>query len=119
MTALSGQVVSTLYGPASAVAVQATWFFNPASGALRNNPAAWTDGAGKTWAAGTGALIAANETGKQVRVVIYDGGGNAVRQVKIPNKGASATVAQLAAAPPPDGPFTTAADFNGLTFDLS
>lgn len=119
MPALNGQIITTITDGTGAVAVCATWFYNPATGALRNNPAAWTSPDGTVWPIGSGALIAANQLGRTVKVRVNDAGGNQIRKVSIPAGGGALTAAQLAAAPPPDGPYTTAADFNGLTFDLS
>jgi hypothetical protein len=96
-----------------------TWFFNPTTRALRNNPQAWTSPAGTVYPTGTGALIAANQLGRQVRVRINDEDGNLVRRVTIPAGGRSVTATQLANAPAPDGPYTSADDLNGLTFDVS
>lgn len=119
MPALSGQLITNIPTSTGAVGVTVTWFWNPANGNLRNNPTSWTDPTGTVWPAGTGALIAVNQLGRTVKVRVNDAGGNEIRRVSIPAGGRSATAAQLAAAPPPDGPYTTAADFNGLTFDLS
>lgn len=119
MPALSGQVVTTIPDANGVAAVTVTWFFNPANGNLRNNPAAWTSPDGTVWPIGSGALIAANQLDHTVRVRVNDLAGNQVRRVTLPVGGRAVTAAQLAAAPAPDGPYTTSADFNGLTFDLS
>jgi hypothetical protein len=119
VAALNGQVIMTITDAAGDAAVCATWFFNPTNGNLRNNTAAWTDPTGTVWPAGTGALIGVNQLGRTVKAHVVDAGGNEVRRVNLPPGGRSATVAQLANASPPDGPYTTVADFNGLTFDLS
>jgi hypothetical protein len=119
MSALSGQVITTIPDKTGAAAVCVTWFFNPAGLALWNNPSAWTDPTGTTWPAGTGALIAVNLLGRTVRVRVNDAQGNLVRRVQLPAGSRSLTAAQLAAAPAPDGPYTSATDFNGLTFDLA
>jgi hypothetical protein len=47
------------------------------------------------------------------------GNGNLIRRVTLPAGGRSVTATQLANAPSPDGPYTTTADFNGITFDLA
>lgn len=120
MPALSGQVVTTVTDGTGTPIVCVTWFFNPATLALRNNPAAWTDPSGTVWPAGTGALIGANLLNTAVRMVIYDDSGNVVRRVLLPaSTGRSATANQLKNAAPPDGPYTLSTDLNGLTFDLS
>jgi hypothetical protein len=119
MPALSGQVITTITNAAGAPAVTVTWFFNPANGNLRNNPTQWVAPSGTVYPAGTGALIGDNLLGRAVRMRINDAGGNQIRRVTLPAGGRSVTAAQLAAAPPPDGPYSVAADFNGLTFDLS
>jgi hypothetical protein len=120
VSALSGQVITTITDGSGSPVVCVTWFFNPSTLALRNNPAAWTDPSGTTWPAGSGALIGANLLNMAVRMVIRDGSGSILRRVLLPaSTGRKATAAQLAAASPPDGPFTLATDLNGLTFDLS
>jgi hypothetical protein len=119
MPALNGQVITTITDGTGAPAVTVTWFFNPANGNLRNNPTVWTSPDGTVWPIGSGALIAANQLGRTVKVRVNDTAGNQVRKVSIPAGGGALTTTQLANAPAPDGPYTTAADFNGLTFDLS
>lgn len=119
MPALSGQIITTVTDGTGAPAVVVTWFFNPATRALRNNPTDWTDPTGQLWAAGSGALIAVNQLGRQVKVRINDAVGNQVRRVTIPAGGRAVKATALANAPEPDGPYTVAEDFNGLTFDLS
>src|SRR5687768_14154008 len=119
MPALNGQVITTITDDNGIPAVTVTWFFNPANGNLRNNPLPWTAPDGTLWPAGSGALIADNQLGRQVRVRVNDENGVQIRRVTLPIGGRAATAAQLANAPAPDGPYTTSADFNGLTFDLS
>jgi hypothetical protein len=119
MPALNGQVIMTITDATGTPAVTVTWFFNPANGNLRNNTAAWTDPTGVVWPAGTGALIGVNQLGRTVKARVNDAAGNEVRRVNLPPGGRSATATQLANAPAPDGPYTTSADFNGLTFDLA
>lgn len=119
MPALSGQIITTITDGTGTPVVTVTWFFNPANGALRNNPAAWTAPSGTVWPIGSGALIADNQLGRTVKVVVNDAAGTMVRRVNLPPGGRAATVTQLANAAPPDGPYTNSADFNGLTFDLS
>lgn len=119
MPALSGQIMMTIPDATGAPALVVTWFFNPTTRALRNNPTSWTAPSGTVFPAGTGALIADNQLGRAVRVRVNDEAGNLVRRVQIPAGGRSATATQLANAPAPDGPYTTADDLNGLTFDLS
>lgn len=119
MPALIGQVISTITDAAGAPAVTVTWFFDPVTRGLRNNPLPWTAPDGTVWPAGSGALIADNQMGRTVRVRVNDENGAQVRRVNLPAGGRAVTVSQLANAPAPDGPYTTSADFNGLTFDLS
>lgn len=119
MPALNGQVIVTIPNASGVPAVTVTWFFNPATQALRNNTVAWTAPSGTVYPIGTGALIADNQLGRPVRMRINDAGGNQIRRVNLPAGGRSVTAAQLAAAAPPDGPYTTTADLNGITFDLS
>lgn len=117
MPALFGQVIMTITDAIGAVVV--TWFFDPATRALRNNPSDWTDPTGQVWEAGSGALIAANTTGRPVKVRINNAAGELVKRVNIPPAGRAVKATPLANQPPPDGPYTVAEDFNGLTFDLS
>ncbi len=117
MPALSVQVIMTVTDTTGAPAVVVTWFFNPTTRALRNNPADWTDPTGQVWAAGSGALIAANQTGQPVRVRINNAAGESVKRVNIPVGGRAIKPTPL--ANDPDGPWLVAEDFNGLTFDLS
>ena len=119
MPALSGQIIMTVTGATGAPAVVVTWFFDPTTRVLRNNPADWTDPTGQVWATGSGALIAANQLGRPVKVRINDAQGNEVRRVTIPVNGRAIKATPLANAPAPDGPYTVAEDFNGLTFDLT
>jgi hypothetical protein len=119
MGALNGQIISTITDGQGNPAVIISWFFDPTTRVLRNNPADWTDAAGTLWPAGSGACIADNLLGRQIRVAINDSSGNTLRQVKIGTGGRTFTKNQLANAAPPDGPYTTADDFNGLTFDFS
>ncbi len=119
MPALNGQVIMQLTNSAGQPALTVTWFFNPATGALRNNPAQWTAPDGTVYPANTGALIADNQLGRTVRCRINDENGNQIRRVQIPAGGRSVTATQLANAPAPDGPYTVASDLNGLTFDVS
>lgn len=119
MPALNGQIITTITNGQGAVVVQVTWFFDPTTRALRNNPAAWTDSDGTVWPVNAGALIANNLAGKQVRVRINDENGAQIRRVTLPIGGRAVKAAALAAQAPPDGPYTTADDLNGLTFDLS
>lgn len=99
-------------------AVTITWFFNPNTLALRNNPVAWTAPDGTVYPAGTGALIADNQLGRVIRMRINDASGNQVRRVQLPIGGRTLTASQLANAPAPDGPYTLSTDLSGLTFEL-
>ena len=119
MPALSGQVITTITDQNGSPVVTVTWFFDPTTRALRNNPQPWTAPDGTVYPAGTGALIADNQTGRPVKVRVNDTSGNQVRRVTIPATGRAVTATQLANAPAPDGPYLTAADLNGVTFDLS
>lgn len=119
MPALNGQVITQLTNNSGQPAITVTWFYNPATGALRNNTVAWAAPDGTNYPAGSGAVIAANQLGRPVSMRINDTNGNQIRRINLPPGGRAATAAQLAAAPPPDGPYTTIADMAGLTFDLS
>lgn len=119
MPSLVGQVIMTLMDAAGNPSVAITWFFNPNTSALRNNPNPWTSPDGTVWPAGSGAVIGDNLTGKEVIMRINDAAGAMVRRVRLPAGGRAVTAAQLASAPPPDGPYTVTQDFSGLTFDLS
>jgi hypothetical protein len=117
--ALTGQVIMTLTRANGTPAVTITWFFNPATLALRNNPAQWTAPDGTVYPAGTGAMIADNQLGRVIRMRINDAEGNQIRRVQLPVGGRSVTANQLANAPEPDGPYVLATDLNGLTFELA
>lgn len=120
MPALNGQVITQITDANGQPMVTVTWFFDPTTRVLRNNPIAWTAPDGTVYPIGSGALIADNRTAAQVRVRVNDVAGNMVRRVTIPASGGrSVTKTQLANAPAPDGPYVSADDFNGLTFDLS
>lgn len=119
MPALSGQIITTIRDGDGNVAVEVTWFYDPATRALRNNPQAWTDADGTVWPANAGALIANNMTGRTVRIFINDASGNLLRRVSLVAGGRAVKAAALAAQGPPDGPYTTADDFNGISFDLA
>lgn len=95
------------------------WFFDPASRVLRDNPQPWTGPDGVDWPAGTGALIAQNGFGRGVRVRVNDQHGDLLRQVAVPAGSSAVSAADLAAATAPDGPFATADDLAGATFDVS
>jgi hypothetical protein len=118
--ALSGQVITQITDAQGLPMVTVTWFFDPTTRVLRNNPTAWTALDGTVYPIGTGALIADNRTNAQVRVRVNDQSGTMIRRVTIPASGGrSLTKTQLANAPAPDGPYVSSDDFNGLTFDLS
>lgn len=119
MPALSGQVITQITDGNGQPMITLTWFFDPTTRVLRNNPTAWTAPDGTVYAAGTGALIADNRTAVQQRLRINDENGDLLRRVTIPAaSGRSVTKNQLANAPAPDGPYVSADDFNGITFDL-
>lgn len=110
----------TITDAVGAMAVQVVWFFNPTTRALVNNPAPWTDGDGTVWPTGSGALIGVNVTDHQVVTVVRDAGGAVIRRVTLPPDGGHPVkAAVLAAQTPPDGPFTSADDFNGMSFSLA
>lgn len=116
----NGQITMTLPGPAGDPAVFVSWFFDPDTLVLRDNPTSWTDPTGTVWDPGTGALIGVNNLDRDARMVIYGDGGATVRQVLLPATATfSATAEQLKNTPPPDGPYLLATDLNGLSFDLS
>jgi len=106
--ALNGQVIMTLTGADGQPVIVATWFFDPATGLLRNGTFTTSRG-GRT-----GALVVDNLTGRPVRVVVHDADGTELRDRAVPRNGFDATAAQMAAAG-----FSTLADMNGLTFDLA
>lgn len=108
MPALSGQVITTLTDGSGQPYIVATWFWDPATGLLRDGTYVTSRGSR------TGALIVDNLTGGQQRVVVRDAAGAELRSVNVPSNGAARTAAQMASAG-----FTTAADLNGLTFDLA
>lgn len=120
MPALSGQVITTITDGTGAAIVAVTWFFDPTTLVLRNNPIAWTDPSGTVWAIGSGALIGANLLNRAVKMRVNDASGVQIRRVQLPaGTGRAVTKTQLANAAPPDGPYTSSLDLNGLTFDLS
>ncbi len=115
MPALNGQVTSTLRDGAGAVVIQVNWFFTVGTGALRNSN--WTSERGTVF---NGVCLAVdNATGRTVAVNVANQDGSVARTFSIPPSGRSLTVAQLAAVPPPNGPVTTSAQLNGLTFNLA
>lgn len=118
MPALSGQVITTLRDGSGNPIITATWFFNPATGALVNSAASWTSPSGKVYAAGS-CLIADNGTGRTVAVTVNNPDTGTTRTFSIPASDRVLTAAQLAAVPPPNGPVTQAADLNGLSFNLA
>lgn len=113
MPALSGQVISTLTDANGNVAIVATWFYDQATGNLRNGT--WTSERGTF----NGALIADNATGRTVKVNVANTDGTVARTFSIPTSGRALSAADLAAVPPPNGPVTTNAQLSGLTFDLT
>lgn len=119
MPALSGQVITTITDASGNPAVTVTWFWDPLTGLLRNNPAAWTAPDGTVYPAGTGALIADNQMGWPVRMRIEDEVGNLLRRVLLPVGGRAVKALALTLAPPPDGPYLLYTDLNGLSFDLA
>ena len=119
MPALSGQVIMTISDSQGQPAVIISWFFDPSTRVLRNNPAPWTSADGTVWPINSGALIAVNQLGRAVKVRVNDDQGVLIRQVRLPAGGATITKNQLANAAPPDGPYISADDLNGLTFDLA
>jgi hypothetical protein len=116
--ALSGQVITTIRDSNGNSILTATWFFDPATGNLRNSLSPWTSPSGKVYAAGS-CLIADNGTGRVVKVVVENPETGSHRTFSIPVNDRTLTAAQLAAVPAPNGPVTTVQDLNGLSFDLS
>ena len=51
MPALSGQVITTITDENGVPAVTVTWFWDPATMLLRNNPTPWTAPDGTVWPA--------------------------------------------------------------------
>ena|ERR1700761_1304408 len=114
MPALTGQVILTLPGQ-----VQATYFFDPSLGTLRDNTSLWTDITGVLWTVASAAFIGINQLDHAVKAVVFNTDGTVARQI-VMNPGATAVSAlQLTLSVPPAGPWLTRTDFNGLTFDLS
>lgn len=107
MPALNGEVITTVTNAAGAPIFVIYQFFNPADGTLRNATQATSDGSK------TGALVVDNMTAKSQTLTVDSAGGQ--RRISIPANGAALTVAQLAAIPPPDGPFATISDLAGLS----
>jgi hypothetical protein len=64
----------------------------------------------------TGALVVDNGTGRAQRVAVTSDAGT-VKTFTIGPAGTVLTAAQLAAIPPPDGPFRTIQDLAGLSPD--
>jgi hypothetical protein len=64
----------------------------------------------------TGALVVDNVTGRAQRITVTSDGGP-VKTLTVGPVGTVLTVAQLAAIPPPDGPFRTIQDLAGLSPD--
>jgi hypothetical protein len=113
-----GQILSsTSDGDGARVTV--AWFYDPDTRSLRDNPSSWTAPSGTEWPPGSGALLADNQTGRAVRVLVADVHGGLVRQIVLPPGPSSFTTQGLAQAVAPDGPYTTVDDLNGLTFDVS
>jgi hypothetical protein len=108
MPALSGQVIVTLTGADGQPVIVATWFYDPATGILRNGT--FTTSTGDK----TGALIVDNRSGSQQTVTITNDTGT--RNVNVSANGFVATATQLANLNPP---LTTSAQLNGFTFTLS
>ena len=120
MPALSGQTMTTITDATGAPIACITWFFDPTTLALRNNPIAWTDPSGTVWPINSGALIGANLTSHRVTVFVNDAQGNLLRRVRLAaNTGNAVKATVLANQAPPDGPYTSALDFNGFTFDTT
>jgi hypothetical protein len=111
MPALSGEVISTLRDAAGNTVIAAVFFYNPATGQLR-------DGTYQTVQDGTktGALIADNTTSQAITVVLSNDALGHPRTVNVPAHGRALTAAQLAALPTP---ITTIADLNGTTFQMA
>lgn len=118
MSALSGQVITTLRDGDGVPIITVTWFFDPLTGELRDSTSAWTSPSGKVYPAGS-ALIADNGTGRVVAVTVVNPETSKQRTFSIPITDRKLTAAQLLAIPSPNGPVTTSADLAGLSFDLS
>jgi hypothetical protein len=118
--ALSGQVITQITDAAGNPAITVTWFFDPATRVLRNNTVAWTAPDGTVYPAGTAAAIGDNRTNVQQKVGVVVNGVQ-LRWLTIPAGGArTGTATQLANLSPANGgPYTTADDLNGLTFNLA
>lgn len=117
MPALSGQIITMLRDGQGNPQIIVSWFFDPATGALRNAPNPWTSPSGKVWSGVC--LIGDNPGGRAVALTITNPTTGTVKTLSIPATDRSLTAAQLAALPAPNGPFTQSSDLNGLSFDLS
>ena len=76
-------LAALLFVAPCAPAVAATWFYDPDTSLLWDNPVEWVAPSGRVWPAGSGALIADNLLERQVRVVIRDEAGAELREVKM------------------------------------
>jgi|SRR3954470_24951332 hypothetical protein len=113
MVALPGAIVGTLYGPAGTPVFTVYEFYTSETFSLRDATQATSRGNR------TGALIVDNQTGRAQQITVTGTGTGTVKTFNIPPNGQALTVAQLAAIPPPDGPFTTIQDLGGLSPSLT
>ena len=111
MPALIGETISTITDGSGAPIFIIYEFFNASDGTLRNATQATSDGSK------TGALIVDNRTSRAQAITVDAAGGQ--RTINVPANGAALTVAQLAAIPPPNGPFATIFDLAGLSPSLT
>jgi hypothetical protein len=120
MPALSGQVITQITDASGNPAITVTWFFDPATRALRNNTVAWTAPDGSVYPVGTAAAIGDNRTASPQKAGVVVN-GTQLRWLNIPPHGATTgTATQLANLSPANGgPYTTADNLNGLTFNLA
>jgi hypothetical protein len=117
MPALIGQVIMTVTDNTGAPLMIVTWFYDPVTFNLRDNPTTWVAATGQSFPAGTGAVICVNNTGGNARLIVLDNDGvTVIRQISIPQAGRAATATQLAALNPP---YTTLADMAGMSFDVA
>lgn len=113
MTALTGQVISTIRDGNGNTIIALVYFFTPATLLLRDDVYVTVQDGTKT-----GAVIADNTTNRALKVVLTNDVNGNSRIVNVPAHGRALTVAQLAGLPIFSNP-PKLADLNGFTFDLA
>lgn len=115
MPAAVGRMEASIPAPGGGLGVAYAYFFDPATGLLRDNPTPWTSPDGTVWLVGTGALIADNHLTFSVWIRVNDDNGQLIRQIKLLPGGRGVKAAALAAQTPA---FVSKDDFLNLTFDI-